>query len=547
MLKTGGKNWARVALFAGLALVSEVAVATPNQEWAIKRTEWSATDERNFGDFITALADSGCRTVDACLKSPANPYRATDSATTRFWSDCGRFPFLLRSYFAWKNGLPFSVVSKVAAVDGLGHDLRYSPKGNYVVSRRDIVQRSAARPLIGTDGIDSVMNAVSTAIYRYNAENDKVAGGLFFDFVPAGINRNDVHPGTVIYDANGHAAMVYRVEADGRVRFIDAHPDNSVTRSVYGEKFARSSPNSGGGFKNFRPLKLVGATRAASGNYIGGTVTSVPMAQIPSYSMEQYYGNKPSPDHNWKKAGFEHAGQRLGFYDWVRTQLAIGDLKYHPVEEMLNGMDTLCNDIKDRVAAVDDAISHGIADKSQPYQLPDNIYGTSGEWESYSTPSRDARLKTSFKELREETQRFVELYRAGSPRIVYTGTDLVQDLRQSYERAANACVIQYKRTDGSVVELNYSHIALRLFALSFDPYQCVERRWGATDAQELQTCRDGGTKQAWYDAEQNLRNQIDRAYDQKMGFTLQDLQRHVPGSGVATPPDVDLRGYLYSL
>ena len=70
---------------------------------------------------------------------------------------------------------------------------------------------------------------------------------------------------------------------------------------------------------------------------------------------------------------------------------------------------------------------------------------------------------------------------------------------------------------------------------------------GATDPAELATCRDGGTKQAWYDAERGLRNQIDRTYDVKMGFTLDQLQRRVPGSGVAVPPDVDLRGYLYSL
>lgn len=536
----------KASVLAATLLLATAPLAHASGQWEIKKLSWSDTDERNFGNFITSIAESGCRNVDSCLKSPANPYRGTDSPSAKFVSDCGRFPFLLRTYFAWKNNLPMSVVSGVKAVDGLGHDLRYSPRGNYATSRKDLIQRSANSPLSGMDGIRQVMSAVNTSIYRYNAERDQ-ASGLFFDFVPAGINRTSVKPGTVIYDANGHAAMVYKVETDGRVRFIDAHPDNSVTRSVYGEKFARSSPNSGGGFKNFRPLQLTGATRLANGNYVGGRITTVPMPTLSTFSMEQYYGNEPNIDKNYKKARFSKGGQILGFYDWVRSSLAVGDLRYHPVEEMLNGMDTLCSDIKDRVAAVDDAITNGIADKSQPYELPDNIYGTSGEWESYSTPSRDARLKTSFRELRTEVQRYVELYRSGSPRIDYQGADLVGDLRSSYERAANACVIRYTRTDKSVVELTYSHIALRLFDLSFDPYQCAELRWGASDPTELATCRDGDTKHAWYTAEKNLRNQLDRAYDVKMGFTLDQLRRQVPGSGVATPPDIDLRGYLYSL
>ena len=34
-------------------------------------------------------------------------------------------------------------------------------------------------------------------------------------------------------------------------------------------------------------------------------------------------------------------------------------------------------------------------------KLPENIYGTTGEWELYASPSRDARLKAAFRELYE--------------------------------------------------------------------------------------------------------------------------------------------------
>ena len=87
--------------------------------------------------------------------------------------------------------------------------------------------------------------------------------------------------------------------------------------------------------------------------------------------------------------------------------------------------------------------------RPQPDRLPDNIYGTSGDWEVYSTPSRDARLRTAFKELRDEVARFLELAAVRSNRLAYTGSDIRRDLREVYTREANACTFSYTRSNGS--------------------------------------------------------------------------------------------------
>jgi len=88
----------------------------------------------------------------------------------------------------------------------------------------------------------------------------------------------------------------------------------------------------------------------------------------------------------------------------------------------------------------------------------------------------------------------------------------------------------------------------RLWDMSFDPYHCIERRWGATDATELASCRDGGKKTAWYDAEKHLRYQIDRTYDVDMGHDLASLQAPgrglYSGRGVDSPPDVNIPALL---
>ena len=59
--------------------------------------------------------------------------------------------------------------------------------------------------------------------------------------------------------------------------------------------------------------------------------------------------------------------------------------------------------------------------------------------------------------------------------------------------------------------LELNDVGQRLFAMSFDPYQCIERRWGA-GADELASCRDSDTKLRWYKAEQIFRNQTDAGF-----------------------------------
>ena len=193
------------------------------------------------------------------------------------------------------------------------------------------------------------------------------------------------------------------------------------------------------------------------------------------------------------------------------------------------------------------AIAAGTENRAEPERLPPNIYGTEGDWETYSTPSRDARLKTAFKELRDQAERFVKMYQAGDRKLLYTGGDLVGDLLAIYDRQTAACTLSYARTDSTQVTLSYDEMRKRLFRLSFDPYQCVERRWGATDPAELSTCHDDADKEAWYAAEQNLRNQIDRTYDAKMDYSREELLTPGPGKGVANPPDIDVRAYLMSV
>jgi formylglycine-generating enzyme required for sulfatase activity len=529
---------AAVAAFGG---GGPAAAQSSGATYVIRFDHWTDADERDFGEFLAGIGRSGCTTVNACLHDPSNPFQASDPPNVFFRSDCANLPYVLRAYFAWKRGLPFSYQSGVSPLGGAADD-RYSPNGNRVTARTDVLTGSTT----GYALLNKLLGATSSASYRIGPHTDTPP---LPDFYPAAIDAKAIRPGTVIYDPNGHLALIFSVERDGRIQFIDSHPDNTLTRGYYDLRFVRANPGAGAGFKDWRPLRLVGYSRRGDGALVGGHVELAPNEEIPTYSDEQYYGNgNRVTDADWASGTFVLNGETLDYYDYVRAKVGGGKLQFDPVKEVAEQVDSNCADLHYRAQAVDIGIAAGIQNRPEPGRLPRNIYGTSGDWETYSTPSRDARLKTAFKELRDKAERFVQMYESGDTRhLLYTGNDLVGDMLSAYDQETGKCSVTYRRSKGTPITLSYEDARKRLFLISFDPYQCVERRWGATDADELSSCRDGEVKRAWYQAEQNLRNQIDRTYDARMDFALTDLQTPGPGKGVPQPPDTDARAYLISM
>lgn len=518
----------------------QATVPGESWKWRVLHLEWTAADERGFETFVRRIGQSDCKTTHECLTSTAsNPaFHAANPPGMRFFADCADLPYLLRAYYAWQNGLPFSFANTMRSLSSAA-DLRYNNNGNQVGMRKDLV----SGVIDARSAIPDITTLVTTAQFRTAPE---AAHKLLPDHYPVGVTRDSIKPGTTIYDAYGHIAVVYDVTPEGRVLFMDSHPDNSLTRGLYGRAFHRQAPAVGGGFKRWRPLKLVGATRRSDGSYAGGRIELAPDRALADWSDEVYYGTETPRPQDWRKARFAMNGQETDYYRFVRLRLAPPGFRYDPIGEVRTMVRNLCREINDRRDAVDIAIKAKIHRRAQPARLPYNIYGTDGDWEIYSTPSRDARLKTDFKELRDEIARFLELAARNSEEIRYAGEDLRRDLRDVYRAETDACSVSYTRSNGAVIALSFHEVAARLFNMSFDPHHCTERRWGATAAKELASCPDNGLKQAWYDAQKRLRNQVDRHYDARMDFTLAQLRQKPPGSGADAPPDIDVLDLLHN-
>jgi hypothetical protein len=504
------------AFLAALILMLGCATAQAQpfgQPWRITKDHWDASDEAGFGAFLTALGDSGCSSSQSCLRDPANPYRGSDVRFLDIDVDCAKLPYLLRAYYAWKHGLPFSYVDGVAGS-------RFGHASNRIVSRAGMIDHGGG--IDGAGAIRTMLDNVYSGTFRTDAAQDSAIPA---DFYSPALQPGSIRPGTVIYDTNAHVGIVYRVDPSGRVYYMDAHPDFTISRSVYGPQFGQSPAALGGGLKNWRPLQLQGA-HWENGALVGGHYALARNSQIGDFSLVQYFGTELG---NNGGPRWSYNGAPLGYYEYARVAISGGRSDFNPVYELEATMGTLCNDLNDRAQAVNQAVANGISAKLHPSQIPANIYNSDdSEWESYATPARDARLRAAFVAFRQELGRMIGLWLGRDPRVVYDGLDLKRDLLAAYDRESQICTITFLSNDKHPVPMTFDDISQRLFAMSFDPYSCVELRWG----QDSTACPDQAGKRRWYGMEEQARHVADPDRGSIAGLADTDIR----GLIAAMPP-----------
>jgi hypothetical protein len=505
--------------------------ASPEQRWRIDKDRWSEADENGFGKFVQSIGDSSCSSTESCIRSAANPYRDSDPPGMDIDADCAKFVYFLRAYYGWKNNLPFSFVNGVA---GSGADLRFSAKGNRAVSRFAFIDRGSG--FDGPAAMHTVLSSVSSATYRQPADRqDQVLP----DFYSPRIAGQTIRAGAVLYDVNGHAAIVYRVDPDGRIHYLGASPDFSIARDVYGAQFGQPPARLGGGFKVWRPLVLVGAHKDAQGHLIGGHVVLARNEDIPDFSLVQYQGTDGTADDR-SKAKFAYGGVDLGYFEYVRAAVSGGNMSYSPIYEFKTVLRSLCKEFAARAQSIDQAISDGIEKRPHPDRLPSNIYAAADTiWENYATPMRDARIKAVFAQSHDDLSGILRLWTERNPRIVYDGFDLKGDLEKVYAEGTADCSVTYLNSEKHPVTLSFEDLVHRLYTMSFDPYDCIERRWG----DEAASCPDSDIKKRWYEAEEGLRGRIDPDATLQMGYSaaaLEKLDRKRPSD----PAELDIKSLV---
>lgn len=499
-----------------------------NMPMYITRTTWTEQDEIEFGKFVAKIgqgvASKKCGTATACMRNPEiNMYATMDPPTLELYTDCADLPYFLRAYFAYHNGLPFSYVTEVdvnpiayTSTDDQQKNLESStaansPYGNRIVRRGG--SNIAAGPGREKNFVGYVSNLINSTSTSTNRVGPMTPGVEQSDIFPVTLDRRGVRPGTIVA-ATGHAMIVWSVNDAGEIHIIDGHPGSFIQEHLLvSSKIKMSRPDQGVGYYQFRPLNLVGAQKDSRGYFYGGTIvpaTNQQLIQAGRYSLEQFFGPRSTVQYGdqvdptlWKRAY-----QKTSVFTYLTNNLRGQAITAE--REVQNNVEQFCSDVKERVKNYANSLAAGVAGSAHPETLVQDVFGAAdASWEKFSTPGGDSRLRESVKDIVMSAIESFKQAKAGARGITYAGSaqDYVKALRQVIAKANASCEIYYTNSAGKRVNLTLNEVSSRLNRLSFDPYMCPEKSWGAVGA-ELASCVDQDINNDWYNAEKYMRNVI---------------------------------------
>jgi len=378
--------------------------------------------------------------------------------------DCADLPYFLRTYFAWKLGLPVSY--RACSRGSAGAPPRCGPPEIDHSFVRTVAPVGAFRKT-SRRIMDRVTSGTGRTALRDNAT----------DFYPVLLERSTLWPGTVFADPYGHTLIIVawipqQKGRSGLLLAVDAQPDNSVARKRFweGNFLFAVNPNAGPGFKAYR-APVAGGRK---GGWISPTNAALDQRSgLPPYSIEQ--ANLTPGD----------------FY--ARMERLINPRGLDPAEAYEATLDALMEQLETRVGSVANGEEYLRAHPRTVIPMPRGpaIFETVGPWEDFATPSRDMRLLIALRvlaDLPERIRRHPELYLLKGE----SAAAAAKHIERLHARRSRERFVSYTRSDGTPWRLSLAEIYARRpgLEIAYNPNDCVERRWGAAPGTpDFATCR----------------------------------------------------------
>ena len=433
---------------------------------------WNKATEAFYAAWIEQLFDAppsenlSFKSLEPVLRDPERNFlhnHLGQNEDTRLPAtpDCADLPYFLRTYFAWKIGLP---VSFRACDRGTAN--RAPRCGPATIDDRFVGGNASAASFTGL--MRKMADTVHSGSARTALDDEST------DFYPVPLQRESLWPGTVYADPYGHVLIIAKwipqgASEAGTLMAVDAQPDNSVARKRFweGNFLFANTPGAGPGFKAFRPLlRDEGRPRLPSNRWLAVN------APVAPYSDQQ---DGMDPD---------------DFYASIGKQINPEGLAPEQAYDAM--LDALVEQIETRVGAVDNGENYLKQARGKIIAMPSGtaIFQTIGPWEDYATPSRDMRLLIALKViagLPDQITRYPDLFSLAGR----SPEEASDDIRRRHEQRISQRRITYTRSDGSPWELSVADIFARREALEmgYNPNECVESRWGApADSDEYAPC-----------------------------------------------------------
>ncbi len=406
--------------------------------------------------------------------------------------DCADLPYFLRAYFSFKLGLPF----------GWSHcsrgDNGSPPTCSDFASSSDPfpvkVEADAGAPAqppvlpawadpnrerkgpwevnvrrLGEFFRTTLADAVQSGAGRTPADDETG------DYYPIELSARTLRPGTIFADPYGHVLVVAKripqtPTSGGVLLAVDGQPDGTVARKRFWRGnflFAVDPALGSAGFKRFRPVVRDRATSKSKMRRLGN-------GELADYSPTDQY-----------EAGVE------GFYDKMDDVLSPAPLD--PTQALLETVQALKEQVETRVQSVDNGRKFLEAGKDTA-EMPDGakIFETKGEWEDFSTPSRDLRLLIAIDVARALPARIARRPQRYAMPPGKAVDEVRAELEARLEKELKDRTFEYVRSNGSRWKLTLEEVARRQAALemAYNPNDCVEARWGAPEgSEEASTCK----------------------------------------------------------
>jgi hypothetical protein len=469
------------------------AAAPAGELWAV-RAAWSASLERLYSAWIEHLFDApldaqpSWNALHEVLRDKTRNLlfdhlgAAEDEQGTVVRPDCADLPYFLRAYFSFKLGLPFgwSHCSRgeggtpPSCTDFATNVEPFPPPVDgktppaipeWADPNRERDPRMTDTKRFGEFLRTTLADAAQSGAGRTPAHDETG------DYYPVALSPETLRPGTIFADPYGHVLVIAKRIAQtagtgGVLLAVDGQPDGTVARKRFWRGnflFAIDASLGSAGFKRFRPI-----VRGKNGK-----LRRLGNAELTDYSLEQYEG------------GVE------GFYDKVEDVLSPAPLD--PVVALLETIQALEEQVKTRVVSVDNG-RRFLASGKPAADMPDGakIFETTGEWEDFSTPSRDLRLLIAVDVARALPARVARRADRYAMPAGKTAEEVRRELEDRLARELRQRKFKYTRSDGSAWELRLQDVVDRQVALemAYDPNDCVEQRWGAaTQSEEASTCQ----------------------------------------------------------
>jgi hypothetical protein len=482
--------------------------ATSKSVWPLRDT-WNRATENLYSAWIEYLFDAP---VDVTLSWSALHEVLRDRSRNLLFNhlglredesglsirpDCADFPYFLRTYFAFKMGLPFGYSTCTRGGGGQPPkcprwwNIQNEETSSAPPEQKDapgglfgVFGKSAAPPAVKTPSRSqglvasfgyylgtTVANAVHSGNGRTAASDDNT------DYYPVPLKPETLRPGTVYADPYGHFLVLTRRvpqsdDAAGVLLAVDGQPDGTIARKRFWRGnflFAQDPALGSPGFKRFRPI-------VSDRNGALRRLTNAEIAKDPQYgdfSLDQ------------SQIKIED------FYDRMDDVMSPAPLD--PLRAMKEAITALEEQVKIRVTSVENGRKYQNSGGAE-VAIPDgaSIFETTGAWEDFSTPSRDLRLLIALDVVRgfpDRVARRPERYAMPKDKSV---ADVKTELESVLASELAARKFSYARSDGSQWTLALKDMAGRTkeLEMAYNVNDCVELRWGAPDkSDEASTCK----------------------------------------------------------